>query len=132
MKRFLATGIAVGVFLATWMSMLPVPSLALAGPSESQASKASAAPAPKPDELDRLLAPIALHPDALLAQMLVCATKPAKVAALHEWQAANPTLKGSALQEAVTKSGFDPSFAAIVIFPDVVTGMARRSSGRRA
>ncbi len=104
--------------------MLPVPSLALAGRSESQAAKPSAAPAPKPDELDRLLAPIALYPDALLAQMLVCATKPARVAALDEWLAANPTLKGSALQEAATKSGFDPSFAAIVIFPDVVKGMA--------
>ena len=126
MKRFLATCIAVGVFLVTWMSMLPVPSLALAGRSESQASTASAAPALKPDELDRLLAPIALYPDALLAQMLVCATTPAKVAALNEWLAANPTLKGSALQEAVTKSGFAPSFAAIVIFPDVVKGMASR------
>ena len=124
MKRFLATGIAVGVLLVTWMSMFPVPSLALAGRSESQAATPSAAPAPKPDELDRLLAPIALYPDALLAQMLVCATKPAKVAALDEWLAANPTLKGSALQEAATKSGFDPSFAAIVIFPDVVKGMA--------
>ncbi len=124
MKRFLATGIAVGVLLVTWPSMFPVPSLALAGASESQAATPSAAPAPKPDELDRLLAPIALHPDALLAQMLVCATKPAKVAALEEWLAANPTLKGSALQEAATKSGFDPSFAAIVIFPDVVKGMA--------
>ena len=104
--------------------MLQVPSLALAEWSEPQAAKPSAAPAPRPDELDRLLAPIALHPDALLAQMLVCATKPARVAALDEWLAANPTLKGSALQEAATKSGFDPSFAAIVIFPDVVTGMA--------
>ena len=123
MKRFFTTGIGVGVLLVTWTSMFPVPSLARAGRSESQAAKPSAAPAPKPDELDRLLAPIALHPDALLAQMLVCATKPAKVAALDEWLAANPTLKGSALQEAVTKSGFDPSFAAIAIFPDVVKGM---------
>ena len=82
MKRFLA-GIAVGVLLVTWIS-IPVPSLALAGRSVSQAATPSAARALKPDELDRLLAPIALYPDALLAQMLVCATTPAKVAALDE------------------------------------------------
>ncbi len=79
---------------------------------------------PQSQELDRLLAPIALYPDALLAQMLLCAAKPAKVAALNEWMAANPTLKGSDLQEAATKSGFDQSFAAIVLFPDVVQAMA--------
>ena len=79
---------------------------------------------PQAQDLDRLLAPIALYPDALLAQMLLCAAKPAKVAALNEWMAANPTLKGSDLQEAATKSGFDQSFAAIVLFPDVVQNMA--------
>ena len=74
-----------------------------------------------------LLAPIALYPDALLAQILLCAAKPAKVAALNEWMAANPTLKGSDLQEAATKSGFDQSFAALVLFPDVVAAMASRT-----
>ena len=82
------------------------------------------AQAPKPDDLDRLLAPIALYPDALLAQMLLCAANPAKVGALNEWMAANPTLKGSDLQDAATKSGFDQSFAALVLFPDVVETMA--------
>ncbi len=88
-----------------------------------QAAK-TAAVAPKPDDLDRLLAPIALYPDALLAQMLLCAAKPAKVGALNEWMASNPTLKGSDLQDAATKSGFDQSFAALVLFPDVVATMA--------
>jgi hypothetical protein len=75
-------------------------------------------------DLDRLLAPVALYPDQLLAQMLLCASRPAKVAALSEWMAANPTLKGSDLQDAAVKSGFDQSFAALVVFPDVVTMMA--------
>jgi hypothetical protein len=77
-----------------------------------------------PDELDRLLAPIALYPDQLLAQILLCAAKPAKVAALQEWMAANPTIKGTDLQDAAVKSGFDQSFAALVLFPDVVNAMA--------
>jgi Protein of unknown function (DUF3300) len=79
--------------------------------------------AAKPEELDRLLAPIALYPDQLLAQMLLCAANPGKVAALNEWLASQ-TLKGTELQEAATKSGFEPSFAALVLFPDVVGTMA--------
>jgi hypothetical protein len=94
---------------------LVVCALSLPGPSGA---------AQTPDELDRLLAPIALYPDTLLAQMLLCSTKPAKVAALLDWMAANPTLKGTDLQDAAVKSGFDQSFAALVLFPDVVTAMA--------
>src|SRR4029450_13930795 len=71
-----------------------------------------------------MLAPVALYPDQLLAQMLLCAAKPAKVAALNEWMAANPSLKGRDLQEAAVKSGFDQSFSALVVFPDVVAMMA--------
>src|SRR5258708_3835806 len=88
--------------------------LAAHGPIAGQ----TAAAAPAPADLDRLLAPIALSPDQLLAQMFLCATKPAKVAALHEWMASNSTLKGSALQDAAVSSGFDQSFAALVVFPD--------------
>jgi Protein of unknown function (DUF3300) len=80
-----------------------------------------AAPA---DDLDRLLAPIALYPDQLLAQMLLCASNPGKVSALAEWLASNTTLQGSELQDAALKSGFEASFVAMVLFPDVVNAMA--------
>ena len=79
--------------------------------------------ATKPEELDRLLAPIALYPDTLLAQILLCAANPGKITALNEWLASQ-SLKGTELQEAATKSGFEPSFAALVLFPDVVATMA--------
>ena len=91
-------------------------------PSQQPAAPVSkhAAPAPKqaatPDALDSLLAPIALYPDQLLAQMLLCASNPGKVATLNEWLASQ-TLKGSELQDAATKSGFEASFAALVLFP---------------
>ena len=75
------------------------------------------------DALDRLLAPIALYPDQLLAQMLLCASNPGKVAALGEWLASQ-TLKGTELQDAATKAGFEPSFVALVLFPQVVEAMA--------
>jgi hypothetical protein len=75
-------------------------------------------------DLDRLVAPIALYPDQLLAQMLLCAQNPTKVAALHEWLAANQALKGTELQDAAGKAGFAPSFVALVLFPQVVESMA--------
>ena len=77
-----------------------------------------------PDQLDKLMAPIALYPDSLLAQMLLSASNPGKVGALSEWMASHQSLKGSELQEAATKAGFEPSFAALVLFPDVVNYMA--------
>jgi hypothetical protein len=83
-----------------------------------------APPAMKPDDLDRLLAPIALYPDALLGQLLLCASNPGKVGALSEWLQSQETLKGSELQDAARKSGFEPSFVALVLFPDVVNTMA--------
>ena len=82
--------------------------------------------APTAAELDKLLAPIALYPDQLLAQMLMCAAKPAKVAALSEWLVSHQSEKGTALQDAATKAGFEPEFVAMVLFPDVINAMASR------
>jgi hypothetical protein len=81
-------------------------------------------PALTPDELDRLTAPIALYPDALLAQMLICAQNPGYVEALHLFLGKNATLKGTELQDAVTKAGFEPSFVALALFPQVVKTMS--------
>src|SRR5262245_59676411 len=77
-------------------------------------------------DLDTLLAPIALYPDSLLAQMLLCAANPGKIAALSEWLRSHGTLKGSDLQNAAVASGFEDSYAALVLFPDVVDYMAAR------
>ena len=76
-------------------------------------------------ELDRLLAPIALYPDALLSQILLCSSSPAKIGALEEWLRSNGSLKGTALQDAATAAGFEASFVALALFPDVVARMAR-------
>jgi len=82
--------------------------------------------APTAAELDKLLAPVALYPDQLLAQMLMCAAKPSKVAALSEWLVSHQSEKGTALQDAATKAGFEPEFVAMVLFPDVINAMASR------
>jgi hypothetical protein len=82
------------------------------------------AAAPSASVLDGLLAPVALYPDALLAQMLVCTSNPGKVAVLQEWLASNTSLKGTELQDAATKAGFEPSFVAMALFPQVIDYMA--------
>jgi hypothetical protein len=84
-------------------------------------------PGTTPEELDRLLAPVALYPDQLLAQMLLCASNPAKLGALREWLASHETLKGTDLQDAAAKSGFEPSFVALVLFPDVIDAMVAQT-----
>jgi len=121
MHRHIAL-IASATLVAVTFGLMVPDGLAARGRPPAQAGTAPAAP--QAADLDRLLAPVALYPDQLLSQMLLCATKPAKVSALHEWMAANATLKGSDLQDAAVKSGFDQSFAALVLFPDVVTMMA--------
>ena len=96
------------------------------GPTRDQAAGAQAAQAtPLPTgTLDELLAPIALYPDSLLAQMLMSATDAAKITELDTWLKANPTLKGTPLQDAAVKAGFDASFVALTLFPQVVAKMA--------
>src|SRR5687767_9396907 len=74
--------------------------------------------------LDEVLAPIALYPDSLLAQMLMSATDPMKITQLDEWLKANEKLKGTPLQDAAVKAGFEASFVALVLFPQVVAQMA--------
>jgi len=90
--------------------------------SPSQSAKA----APKPDDLDKLLGPVALYPDQLLSQMLIAAQNPGKLGALNEWLNSQ-TLTGSELQDAAGKSGFDGSFVALVLFPQVVNYMASQT-----
>ncbi len=94
---------------------------------ERQAAKnASAGPTMKPDDLDRLLAPVALYPDQLLSPMLLSASNPGKLGALEEWLASNQALTGAALQDAAMQAGFDPSFVALVPFPQVIGFMTEQ------
>src|SRR5438094_6031845 len=77
-----------------------------------------------PQELDSLVAPIALYSDPLLAQTLAASTYPLEVIQLQQWMAKNPDLKDKALADAVSKQPWDPSIQGLVAYPDVVTRMA--------
>src|SRR5205809_7094021 len=77
-----------------------------------------------PDQLDSLVAPIALYSDPLLAQTLAASTYPLEIIQLQQWMDRNKGLKGKALADAVAKQPWDPSVQGLVEFPDVVQRMA--------
>src|SRR3989449_4094927 len=77
-----------------------------------------------PQELDSLVAPIALYPDPLLAQTLAASTYPLEIIQLQQWMDRNKNLQGKALADAVAKQPWDPSVQSLVEFPDVVQRMA--------
>ena len=103
--------------------LLAVLFVACGSPRDQGAPPAQAGQQPS-GTLDQLLAPIALYPDPLLAQMLMSATEPAKITELDGWLKKNQKLKGTQLQDAAVKTGFEPSFVALALFPQVVTKMA--------
>jgi hypothetical protein len=74
-------------------------------------------------QLDQLLAPIALYPDPLLAQILMAATYPLEVLEAANWSKNNPTLTGDAALAAVKDKGWDASVASLVAFPQVLAMM---------
>jgi Protein of unknown function (DUF3300) len=80
------------------------------------------------DELQALVAPIALYPDALVAQILSAATFPDQVAIANYWVQQNKTLTGSALTTAVDKQTWDPSVKALTQFQSVLNNMAQNLS----
>src|SRR5271170_3336038 len=84
-----------------------------------------AAPPLTPAQLNALVAPIALYPDALVAQVLGAATFPDQVAFADDWVAQNKTLTGTALTQAVDQQTWDPSVKALTQFPTVLDDLAK-------
>ncbi len=77
----------------------------------------------KQEELDQMLAPVALYPDDLLTQILMASTYPLEVIQATRWANQNKNLKGDALTQALEKEEWDPSVKSLVNFPDVVSKM---------
>jgi len=77
-----------------------------------------------PDQLDSLVAPIALYPDNLLAQVLVASTYPLEMIQLQQWMEKNPDLEGDALADAVAEQPWDPSIQSMAVVPEAVERLA--------
>ena len=80
---------------------------------------------PTADELDQLLAPIALYPDALVAQICTASTDPQQILDANTWLQQNSGLSGQARTDAAQAQGFDPAFIALINFPQVLGMMAQ-------
>jgi len=77
------------------------------------------------EELQNLVAPIALYPDALVAQILGAATFPDQIAVANYWLQEHKNLTGSALEQAVNQQSWDPSVKALTQFPSVLNNLAQ-------
>lgn len=77
----------------------------------------------KPEELEQIVAPIALYPDALLAQVFMASTYPLEIVQAARWSKENPQVKGDAVAKAMEKQTWDASVKSLVAFPDVLTMM---------
>ena len=78
----------------------------------------------KTEELDQLVAPVALYPDALLANVLMASTYPLEVVQADRWASANKNLKGEQLKAAVDKQAWDDSVKQLAATPSVLNMMS--------
>jgi hypothetical protein len=102
-------------------------------PAQATQAPPQAAPAPPytqstPEQLQQLVAPIALYPDSLVAQILAASTFPEQVVEADRWVQEHPDLQGDALGQAVDQQPWDPSVKALTAFPSVLGNMDKNLS----
>jgi uncharacterized membrane protein YgcG len=116
--------VSVQVGCASQASQPDTQSAAEVAPSSSQAVQ----PAQSPDELNQLVAPIALYPDALVAQVVAAASYPTEIVEADRWIQQNSGLKGEELAKAADSQTWDPSVKALIQFPSVLAMMDKNLS----
>ena len=119
-----ALAMALAVYVA--LCALPAGSAYAQDQTNSQAPIVSAQPTPQ--ELQQLVAPIALYPDSLVAQILAASTYPAQVVEADRWLQEHSSLKGDDLAKAVDQQPWDPSVKALAEFPSVLSNMDKNLS----
>ena len=117
MSQFRA--IAVGLMLTT----LPGALLPLSAQERQPPQPAQQQQLLSETQLQQLVAPIALYPDSLLAQILTASTYPLEVAMAARWSEKNPKLKDTALENAMQKQPWDPSVKGLTSVPQVLAMM---------
>jgi hypothetical protein len=100
------------------LSSIPLTALALAALAHPRADSAF-----PPEQLEQIVAPVALYPDALLAQVLMAATYPLEIVEAHRWVQQNAKLSGQALEAALMQQEWDPSVEALCGFGSVLKKM---------
>jgi len=106
--------------------MLILGPVSVFAPTLSSSVAATNAQPLKPAELDQLVAPIALHPDTLLSEVLMASTYPLEVVQAERWLNANKSLKGDQLKDAVDKQPWDDSVKSLIATPSVLEMMSSK------
>lgn len=123
-KKFLALSLSLALAFAT----LPSGLRAAQDDQNPPPDQAPAYAQQPPEQLQRLVAPIALYPDSLVAQILAAATFPEQVVEADRWVQNHSDLKGDALGQAVDQQAWDPSVKALAAFPSVLGNMDKNIS----
>lgn len=120
-RKVLSAGLSLALAAAScsWQA-----AYAYQAPEAGAGETAEAAPK-NPSELQALVAPIALYPDALVAQVLSGSTFPDQVAIAQNWLQEHKSLSGNQLMQEVDKQSWDPSVKALTAFPSVLDNMAK-------
>jgi len=111
------------VFTAVVSAALILPALPPSAWAQTNSTTQTAGQQLSEAELSALVAPIALYPDPLVAQVLMAATYPLEVAEAYNWQKSNAALKGEALDKALQSQTWDASVKSLVSFPSVLDMM---------
>ena len=114
MKQFITRSMTV---VLAMLLMLPMPPRLFA-----QGATATF----KPEEIEQLVAPIALYPDSLVSQILMASTYPLEVVEADRWAKQNKNQKGDAFAAALEKQSWDPSVKSLVNFPQVLSMMSEK------
>lgn len=120
----IVTGCSIAIALAGCQTQTPTASPSTPGAAPvNQPQTKPAASTFKAEEIEALVAPIALYPDALLSQVLMASTYPMEIVLAARWVKANPNLKGDAAINAVEKESWDVSVKSLVAFPQILEPM---------
>src|SRR5437868_3552230 len=122
MRCFFQQGMAV---LLSWCLLLVGVRDGIAFQDDPSMSQPVQAAQQSPEQLQELVAPIALYPDALIAQILPAATYPDQIVEAEKWMEQNKGLQGEQLATEVDKQSWDTSVKALVQFPAVLANMSR-------
>ena len=117
MDRAFATA-AVIIALGCWAPRAPAATEDAPPPAEASQPKFSA------DQIDQMVAPVALYPDSLLAQIFIASTYPLEIVEADRWQRQNASLKGDALDKALEQKDWDPSIKGLTSMPDLLKRMS--------
>jgi hypothetical protein len=117
----------LALYLSSWL--LFAPGIICAAQTDQSAGQAAPQVVTQtPEELQQLVAPIALYPDALVSQILAGSTYPSEIVEADRWVQDNPNLKGKDLANAVDQQPWDPSIKALTQFPSVLANMDKNLS----